>query len=57
VLSAHAVRGDELGCHQFDGVAVLTKEPRPLVRASSGFHADQARWLDAIKHTGVSWKT
>ena len=42
-LAAHAVGGDELGGHQFDGVAVLPEQPCPVVRAGAGFHADQAR--------------
>ena len=42
-LAGHAVGRDELRCHQFDRVAVLPEQPRPVVRAGTGFHADQAR--------------
>jgi hypothetical protein len=41
-LAAHAVGRDELGRHQLDGVAVLAEQPRPVVRAGAGFHADEA---------------
>ena len=41
-LAAHAVRRDELGGDQLDGVAVLTELPGPVMRAGAGFHADQA---------------
>ena len=41
-LAAHAVGRDELGRHQPDGVAVVPEQPRPVVRAGAGFHADQA---------------
>lgn len=42
-LAAHAVRGDELGGDQPDGVAVLPEQPRPVVGAGTRFHADQGR--------------
>ena len=41
--ASHAIGRDELRRHQFDGVAVLPEQPRPVVRAGAGFHADQAR--------------
>jgi len=41
-LATHAVRGDELRGHQFDGVAVLTELSGPVVGARAGFDADQA---------------
>ena len=41
--AGHAVGRDELRRHQFDGVAVLPEQPCPVVRAGTGFHADQAR--------------
>ena len=43
-LAAHPVRGDELGGHQFDGVAEAAELPGPVVGAGAGFHADQAGW-------------
>ena len=42
-LAAHAVGRDELGRHQPHGVAVGCEQPRPVVRAGAGFHADGAR--------------
>lgn len=42
-LARHAVRGDELGGDQFDGVAMLAEQAGPVVGAGAGFHADQAR--------------
>jgi hypothetical protein len=41
-LAAHAVGRDELGCHQPDRVAVLRKQPGPVMRARAGLHADRA---------------
>ena len=41
-LAAHPVGRDELRGHQPDGVAVLAKLPRPVVRTGAGFHADHA---------------
>jgi hypothetical protein len=41
-LAGQAVGDDELGRHQLHGVAVLAEQPRPVVRAGAGFHADQA---------------
>ena len=42
-LAAHAVGGDKLRGHQFDGVPVLAELSGPVVCAGAGFHADQAR--------------
>ena len=42
-LARHAVGRNKLGGHQAHGVAVLTKQPRPVVRTRAGFHADYAR--------------
>ena len=36
-LAAHPVRGDELGGHQFDGVAVIPEQSCPVMRARAGF--------------------
>ena len=36
-LAAHAVRGNELGGHQFDGVAVIPEQSCPVMRARAGF--------------------
>ena len=41
-LAAHAVRADELGGDQFDGVAVLAEQPCPVVCAGAG-HFDRLR--------------
>ncbi len=41
-LAGHAVGGDELRRHQLHAVAVLAEQPRPVVRARAGFHADEA---------------
>ena len=43
VLAAHAVGRDELGGDKLDIVAVRSKQPRPVVRAGAGFHANPAR--------------
>jgi hypothetical protein len=42
-LAAHAIRGDEFGGDQLDGVAVLAELTGPVMRAGAGFHADQTR--------------
>lgn len=42
MLAAQSVGGNEFGCHQFDGVAVLLKQPCPVMGAGAGFDADQA---------------
>jgi len=41
-LAAHAVRGDELGGDEPDGVTLLPEQPCPVVGAAAGFHTDQA---------------
>ena len=41
-LAAHPVRRDELGGHQFDGVAEAAEFSCPVVGTGTGFHADQA---------------
>lgn len=41
--AGHAVRDDELGCHDADGVAVGLEQASPMVRTGTGFQADQAR--------------
>jgi hypothetical protein len=43
-LAAHAVRRDELRCHQLYSVVVLPEQPRPVVPTSTRFHADQTGW-------------
>jgi len=42
-LAAQAVRGDELGGDELDGVAVGAEQPGSMVCAGAGFQADQAR--------------
>ena len=42
-LAGHAIGRDELRRHQLDGVAVLPEQPRPVVCAGTGFHADYTR--------------
>ena len=42
-LAAQPVGTDELRRHQFDGVAISAKQPRPVVGARAGFHANPAR--------------
>jgi len=41
-FAAQAIRGDELRGHELDGMAVLAKQPCPVVGAAAGFHANQA---------------
>ena len=43
-LARQAVGRDEFGGHQPNSVSVLTKQPRPVVCAGAGFHADDAGW-------------
>ena len=42
-LAGHAVRSHKFRRDQFDAVAVLSEQPRPVVGAGAGFHADQTR--------------
>ena len=39
-LAAHAIGRDELRSHELDAVAMLAKQPCPVVRARAGFHTD-----------------
>ena len=43
-FTAHAIRHDELGSHQFHRVAMLAKQSRPVVRSRAGLHSDHTRW-------------
>ena len=43
-LAAHAIGRDELRGHELDAVAILSKQPCPVVRTRAGFHADDAGW-------------
>ena len=42
-LTTHALGRHELGSHQSNRVAVLMKQPRPVVCTGAGFHADDTR--------------
>ena len=44
VLGALAVGGDEASHHDADPMAVALELPRPFVRTTTGFHADEAWW-------------
>ena len=43
-LAAHPIGCDELGRHQPNSVALLGKEPGPVMRSRAGLHANGARW-------------
>ena len=43
-LALEPVRGNELRCHQPNGVTVTNEQPRPVVGTGARFHADHARW-------------
>src|SRR5665647_1406587 len=63
VLVALHIRLHELWCHQFDSVTVLHQLARPVVRATAGFHANQAGFkvgkvrqhLAALQGTAHHW--
>ncbi len=42
-FAGHSVRRHQSRRHQLDRVSVLAKQPRPVMRARTSFHADQAR--------------
>lgn len=48
-LARHAVGGDELGCDQFDAVAVLSEQALPNGGSGAGLYTDHARgnWQSA----------